>query len=152
MITAAYALACALLVYAGAVKLAAADDPMRSRLLGLTEAVVGAAGLSIDNRAIAAAVGLLYAGFAVYVLLAIRRGDPSCGCFGAKERTPPRAAHAAIDAALAVAALGAAVVGSSEGAPVDAAWATPLHGVVYAVFLISATAMAAAALSSGAQA
>lgn len=145
-ITACFALACALLVYAGAVKAVERGAPVTSRLLGFGEVVLGAVALVTGGRLMAAAVAVLYAGFALFVVRAIRRGAESCGCFGAEEQTPPSPRHVAIDGALAVGAAAAAL--TAVGAPVDAAVATPLFGVVYAAFLVSATGMTAAALTT----
>lgn len=144
--TAVFALASALLVYAGAVKAVESTAPSSSRLLGAGEAVLGAAALVLGGWALALAVAAAYAAFAGYVVLALRRGAASCGCFGAEETTPPSRRHVAIDGALAAGATVAAV--AATAAPVDVAVATPLSGVVYALFLITATGMTAAALTS----
>jgi hypothetical protein len=144
--TAVLALASALLVYAGAVKAVESTAPWRSRLLGACEVVLGAAALVLGGRVMAVAVAAAYAAFAGYVVLALRRGAASCGCFGAEETTPPSRRHVAIDGALAAGAAAAAV--TATAAPVDVAAATPLSGIVYALFLITATGMTAAALTS----
>lgn len=144
--TACLALAAALLVYAGAVKAVESTAPLRSRLLGAAEVVLGAAALVLGGRLMALAVAAAYAAFAGYVVLALRRGAASCGCFGAEETTPPSRRHVAIDGALAVSAAAAAL--TATAAPVDVAAATPLNGVVYAVFLITAVGMTSAALTT----
>lgn len=146
MITAVFALAAALLVYAGAVKAVSPREPVRSRALGAVEVVAGAAALAVGGRLMALVVAGMYAAFAGYVVLAMRRGAENCGCFGAEEDTPPSPRHVAIDGALAAGAGLAAVVGTK--APVDVAIDTPWRGVVYAVFLITATGMTAAALTT----
>lgn len=146
MITAVFALAAALLVYAGAVKSVSPREPARTRALGLAEVAVGATALTVGGRVLAAAVAAMYAAFAVYVVLAIRRGAENCGCFGAEEDTPPSPRHVAIDGVLAVGAGVAAVAGTA--APVEVALHTPFRGVLYAVFVITATGMTAAALTT----
>jgi hypothetical protein len=145
-LTAVFALAAALLVYAGAVKAVERDAPLTSRALGAAEVVVGALALVFGGPVLAAVVALLYAAFAGYVVLSIRRGATSCGCFGVAEETPPSRRHVAIDGALAVGAAAAALAATS--APIDVAAATPFNGVVYAVFLLTATGMTSAALTT----
>lgn len=146
MITALFALASALLVYAGAVKLVSRRETWTSRGLGLVEVVVGAVALVVGGRVLAALVAAMYAAFAVYVVVAMRRGAESCGCFGAEEDTPPSPRHVVIDGVMAGGAALAAWTAAS--APVDVAIDTPFSGVVYAVFLLTATGMTAAALTT----
>lgn len=146
MITAVFALASALLVYAGAVKAVARQEPWHSRALGLAEVVVGAGALVVGGRLLAALVAAMYALFAAYVVLAIRRGAENCGCFGAEEDTPPSGRHVVIDGALAVGAGLAAW--TATDAPLDVALDTPFTGVVYALFLLTATGLTAAALTT----
>lgn len=94
------------------------------RLLGLVEVVVGGGVLAVGGRAFAALTALLYLGFTVFLVAALRRRDSvrSCGCFGAAE-TPPSVAHLLLTlAAAAVATLCAldpttGVLGSLAGQP-----------------------------------
>lgn len=144
--TAVLALASALLVYAGAVKAVEARAPLTSRVLGAAEVGLGAATLVFGGPVLAAAVAVAYALFAGYVVLALRSGAASCGCFGAEETTPPSRRHVAIDAGLAVGA-GVAALAAAD-APVDVATSTPLFGVVYALFLITAVGLTSAALTT----
>lgn len=83
------------------------------RLLGSVELVVGGTAALAGGRglrgAAAAAAALLFAGFAVFLVAARRRGGPlaSCGCFGTPD-TPVTATHLVLDGlASATAALGA---------------------------------------------
>ena len=111
--------AAALLVLAGAQKVADPRPLVRAlrstglwvpsgavRGLAAAEAAVGVAGLLSGTRAAAVAVGLSYAAFTAFVLLALARGGvlASCGCFG-KADTPPTRTHAAVTAGFALAAL-----------------------------------------------
>lgn len=111
--------AAALLVLAGAQK---ARDPLplvraaRSvglrlprglvRGLAVLEGLIGLAALLDGSRWTALAVAVSYAVFTAFVVLARRRGGvlASCGCFG-KADVPPTLAHAAVTAAVALAAL-----------------------------------------------
>lgn len=85
------------------------SSPIVVRLLGGLELVVGIAGI-VDGGPIPALSGaILYAGFLVFVLEALRRRLPisSCGCLGATE-TPPTVAHVIVNlAAVATLVLGA---------------------------------------------
>jgi hypothetical protein len=125
VITALVAGAALLLLAAGATKVA---DPSRttgalaalgwpsSRALvrgaAAGEAVVGAATLIVGGRLLSGLVAVSYAGFAVFVLTALRSGAPigTCGCFGRPD-TRPTARHVAVDAGLAATATVGAVVG-----------------------------------------
>jgi hypothetical protein len=73
------------------------------------EAALGALGLAVGGGLVAALVALSYAGFAVFVAVAMRSGTPvgTCGCFGRAD-TLPRPLHVAVDLLLAAAAAFAA--------------------------------------------
>jgi hypothetical protein len=87
--------------------------PVTGQALGAVEIAVGSAALAAPAWWSAAAVGVVYAGFAGFVwLLRSRGGDAGCGCFGASS-TPPGRPHLVLD--LAAAAVGAAV--AVAGAP-----------------------------------
>lgn len=75
--------------------------------LALTEIAAGSAALVVGGPA-TAGVAMLYAGFAVFVVHALRSGIPiqSCGCFG-KRDTPPTRIHVIVNAALAIGSLAA---------------------------------------------
>lgn len=75
-----------------------------ARMLGLVELGLAAAAILIGGPVFALGAAVLYAGFAAFVVVALRRGLAlqSCGCFG-KVDTPPSWAHAVVN-------LGAAVV------------------------------------------
>ena len=111
-----YLAACLLLVAAGVGKLrprrGAAGEPgrRRRRAAAAAEVLLGACGLAVLDRGVAAAVALAYAGFAGYVVVERRRRGrlASCGCFGAED-TPVTRLHVALDLGLAAAA---AAVGS----------------------------------------
>lgn len=112
----------ALLVLAGATKVLD-PAPLRRALrsVGLTlpaaavragaaaEVALGVAAVLTGSRWAALGVAVSYAAFTAFVLLALRRGGvlASCGCFG-KADTPPTRVHAAVTAALALAAAGVA--------------------------------------------
>lgn len=79
------------------------------RLLGVAELAVAVAVLTVDSRAVLWPYAALYAGFAVFVVVALATGAPltSCGCFG-RDDAPPTLVHLAVDAALAALAVLAA--------------------------------------------
>jgi hypothetical protein len=81
------------------------------RLLGLGEVVVGIGAVVTGGPMGAAAVGLCYLGFTVFVLIALRSGTPiaSCGCFGSPD-TPPGIGHVVLDVVATVVAFATALV------------------------------------------
>ena len=72
------------------------------RVGALAEAALGGLAVVTSSALVAAAVGLSYAGFTLFVTRALRSGSPlaSCGCFG-QEDTPPTRTHAVVTGALA---------------------------------------------------
>lgn len=112
-----------LLLVAGAAKTA---DPSRTagaltalgwpsstvavRAGAVAEAALGALGLLVGGAVVALLVAASFAGFALFVVAALRSGTPvgTCGCF-AREDTPPHPRHVAVDVGLAVGAVVAAV-------------------------------------------
>ena len=64
-----------------------------ARALGLVEVVVAVVGLAVGGLTLLVAA-LLYLGFAIFTLSALRRRIPiqSCGCFG-RDDTPPTWTH-----------------------------------------------------------
>jgi hypothetical protein len=76
----------------------------------VAEMLIGAAAVAWPGPISGLLVGLSYAGFAIFVVLAVRRGWAlsSCGCFGRADARPTYL-HAGLDAAAALAAVGWAV-------------------------------------------
>lgn len=108
------------------------------RALGLCELTAGALGLVSGRWWAAAAVALLYVGFAAVLLGAIVRGsDRPCGCFGVGG-TPPGPAHVAVDLVFAA---GGAWAGLTGARP---AWDIASEGDVWP--LAAAAAVAAGAI------
>jgi hypothetical protein len=120
----AFGIACGVLMVSGAFKLvqpggvAGAVQTLgvrvprwSGRLIGSAEITVGAAGLAVPGPFPAIAVGTAYLAFAAVVVVLMRRGEASCGCFGEIE-SPPSALHVAIDLGAAAAALGHAAATS----------------------------------------
>ena len=119
--------------------------PPLVRGLGAVEVAAGATGLVVGGIAGAVAVGALYAGFAVFIVVALRRTTPlqSCGCFGQAD-TPPGVRHLVVCLA---AVAGAVWLGATGGESlVDRLGSLPALGAViytaglaagvYAVYLI----------------
>ena len=110
-----------------------------ARALGAAEVLAGAAALVVGGAAAAVAVALLYAGFAIF-LLVTRPAD--CGCFGSPQPDDDRGQgapvlHAVLD--LAVAALAAAAAIAGAPALADAVDQSPAGGLP----LLTLTAMLA---------
>ena len=140
-------LVAALLVWSGVRKLAD-PDPTSGALraaglpsskvtvigLGAIEIVVGAMALLATHPLAAWAVGLVYAGFAGFVALALSRRLPiaSCGCFGRAD-TPPTWVHLAIN----LAAVGGAMAIATGGGPSlpSVLAQQPMAGIAYLGFL-----------------
>jgi hypothetical protein len=92
-----------------ATALASAGIPIRRaavRAGALAEVVLAVAAVTRPGPVTGALVAATYCGFAVFVVLALRRGWAleSCGCFGRPD-TPPTWAHAALNGAAAAAAV-----------------------------------------------
>jgi hypothetical protein len=122
--------AAALLVAAGAPKVARPDDALGAlrsigvrvpgavvRGLGAAEAALGAIALLVGGRIAVALVAASYAGFTAFVLRALGTGGAvsSCGCVGRPD-TPPTPAHVVVTGALAV-LCAVAAAGSPAGLP-----------------------------------
>ena len=128
MLAGPFLAAVALLGAAGALKVVRPDttakalrelglrvSPTAVRAGALVELIVAAGALGGGGRPFALAVAASYAGFAAFVVAALRKGTPlsTCGCFGTPD-TPPTAIHlvlniAAAGVAAAVAATGAEI-------------------------------------------
>lgn len=130
MLDAAFWVVCLVLVAAGATKLtepAALGDALRAlhvpgtastvrsrqvaRAIGVFEMVLGVGGLAVGGALIAWLVALSYGAFGLVVVLAIRRGLPSCGCFGARSGSPSPV-HAVVNLLSAAVAVVAALRGT----------------------------------------
>ncbi|HWH27719.1 MAG TPA: MauE/DoxX family redox-associated membrane protein [Mycobacteriales bacterium] len=127
-LTAPVLVAAALLVAAAPGKLRRPGDTVTAlRAVGLPAARSGVRALAVGELGLAMAVLIVpspvvllalaaaYAGFAVFVALALRAGTPlaSCGCLGRPD-TPPTRPHLVVVAALGAASLGAAVTGAAS--------------------------------------
>jgi hypothetical protein len=79
------------------------DGRSIGRVLGVVEVVVAVVALVWSAAVAPALQAALYAGFTLFVLLALWRGTPlqSCGCFGAAD-SPPSLVHVGVCAGLAV--------------------------------------------------
>lgn len=102
--------------------------------LAATEITVGSTALLLTHPLAAWAVGLVYAGFAGFVALAMSRRLPiaSCGCFG-KADTPPTWIHLAINLA---AVSGAIAMATGGGPSLPSVLAQqPMAGIAYLGFL-----------------
>jgi hypothetical protein len=75
-------------------------DRFLVRGLGIAEVAVGVSGIVLGTATPAVLAGALYAGFAWFVVKAMRNQLPiaTCGCFGAAE-TPPRINHLVVNVA-----------------------------------------------------
>lgn len=155
-----FAVAAALLVLAGAPKIARPRDTVNAlhavgipapvvsvRVAAFAEVAIGADALVNGNRPSGVFVALAYALFTAFVLLAFRRGAPltSCGCFGRPD-TPPTWIHVAVNAA-AIAAAAAVAADPGAGLP-DAFRRQPYGGVPYGLLVVCGTALAYLALST----
>jgi hypothetical protein len=94
-----------------------AVGPGAARALGGFEAVVGLAVLVIGGRAAAVALAAAYLGVTVTSVAAVRRGLPSCGCFGERSARPTWL-HVAVNVmslAIAVAGVAQPPLGVGDG-------------------------------------
>lgn len=75
------------------------------RGLGAVEIVLGVAAVVSSAALAALGVAAVYAGFTAFVVVALQRAVPSCGCFG--EGAAPSWTHAGLNIVVAAGALGA---------------------------------------------
>jgi hypothetical protein len=156
MLAAPFYVACGLLVASGVAKLwrpAPAISALEAahlrggavaaRALGIVEIAVGALGLWRPSAPTAAAVAVLYLGFALFLVRLIRQGNAStCGCVGSRE-APPSSLHVALDLIAVVVTLAVAVAPVAPlAATVDS---SPFAGVPLIVGLVGAGALLAVA-------
>lgn len=140
-------IAAALLVLAGVPKIAEPGDTTRAirsvglpaadpavRLLAVVEVAIGIAVIAFGGPAAAAMLGLLYAAFAGFILLAMRRGGAvaSCGCFG-KDDTPPTYGHLLLN--LSAAAVGIVAAFGGVGGLLDVLPDQPAAGIPFIGFV-----------------
>src|SRR5262249_45342211 len=87
--------------------------PVGVQALGGLEVAAGAGGLFVPNTATTSAVGVLYLGFAAFLVFALARDLPgaSCGCAGERD-VPPTWLHVALDLIAAAAAFAVAATGA----------------------------------------
>lgn len=110
------------------------------RAVGVAEVVVGTAALLIGGSLAAAAVAAIYAGFAGFILIAMRSEKAkSCGCFG-DEVTPPNYIHLGID--IAAAAVAGVLVFRPIGDLVTVMGETPWAGFPLVLLVIIGTWLA----------
>jgi uncharacterized membrane protein YphA (DoxX/SURF4 family) len=103
------------------------------RAVGVVEITVGLGVIAIGGPVTAAALAVLYAGFAGFILLGLRSSKvKSCGCFGSED-TPPSLLHLAID--LGAAVVGAILVVRPVGHIVEVMGETPWAGFPF-IFLV----------------
>lgn len=154
VVDALFWVACLVLVVAGATKLVSPSgvaDTLSAlgvggtgtaRLLGAVEALTAIVALTSGGPAPSLVVAVLYVGFAVVVVLARRRGLPSCGCFGARS-APPSMIHVVVDGVSAAVAVAAVATGPVDG-PLPAGEglaALGWSGVVVAALVVFASVL-----------
>jgi Methylamine utilisation protein MauE len=118
-VTAPFLAATVVLGVAGLAKLRRPDDTARAliaasiplgrtgvRAGALAEIAVAVAAIAVPSAITGALVAASYAGFAVFVAMALHQGWPlaSCGCFGRPDTAPHRA-HAVLNVGAAAAAV-----------------------------------------------
>jgi hypothetical protein len=140
-----------LLTAAGAMKVHAPRDSARAlsqlvpaiplatsvvvvRVAAGLEGLLGLTALIVPFGAVAVAVGVSYAAFAVFVLVARARGGvlSTCGCFGQPD-TPPTVLHAVLDLGLAASALAVAFAPHPWPTPAQALVHQPALGIPLAL-------------------
>lgn len=120
--------------------------PVLVRLLGVGELLLAAAVWLAPSPPVSALLALSYAGFAVFIAVALRGGTSlsSCGCFGRPD-TPPTALHLVVVVAAAASAGAAMVFGS--GSATDVVTGSPWFGLPLLAAVALATWLAWAVLA-----
>jgi hypothetical protein len=163
LITPAWLVACAVLVTAGAAKLAPGRTPRSGGRLGRAARVIGCGEIALGGGAalaprpiLAACVAAAYGAFAVVLMRQLRSGAThGCGCFGAASTAPARPLQVGLNAVCGLVA-GGAVLDHPHGAgwlatqpltvvaPVGLGLATATMGVVAAFTLLAGVWQASA--------
>ena len=117
------------------------------RVGGAAEAALGVVALLTGEWLPAALVAVSYLGFALFVLVALRRDAPlsTCGCFGGVD-TPPSVVHVAINVGAAAAAL--AIVAQPGAGLARVLESQPLAGVPYALLVVVGVYLAFVAVTA----
>ncbi len=120
---------------------------LTARVIGLGEVAIAVTALTVGGRWPAALLAAAFAALAAVAARLVAEGDGrDCGCFG-PVRSPATHWHTAVDAAAALAAVAAAIVGVPslrEVATGDALRAVPLLtlvGVLAALLVLCLTAL-----------
>lgn len=152
-------IAASLVVVAGIPKLTEPGDTTRAlhsvrlpgsdgavRALAAAEIAVGVSVIALGGRLAPALLALLYAGFAGFIMLAMRRDGSvaSCGCFG-KADTPPTFAHLLLNTSAAAVAAAAAL--APPASLVDLLPDQPALGIPFVAFVLIGTWVGYLALS-----
>lgn len=116
------------------------------RLGAAAEVAIAAAALAAGGRVPAAFVGASYAGFAAFVLAALRRGSPisSCGCFGEVD-APPTLVHLVL--CVAMAGVSVAMVIQNPPDIVTALSDQPWSGIPFLILTVLAAYLAFLAMA-----
>jgi len=158
-LAAPFFIASALLTLAGGAKLARPESTIGAlksiglpgtrliaQMLGLVEVGIGSIALIVGGLIPSIAVALSYAGFAGFIVMALRKGGAvsSCGCFGTEDN-PPTVGHLVLNVAAAVVGVGAAI-GGLGGIP-DVISDQPAFGIPFIGFITLGTWLSYLALS-----
>jgi hypothetical protein len=84
------------------------------RVLAIAEIVAGAVAVVVGGRPADAAVALLYLGFSIFLVRALRTPTASCGCTS-RDDTPPTVGHLLMTTVFMAGATAAAVSGGQTG-------------------------------------
>lgn len=85
-----------------------------ARALTTSEILIGVVAIAVGGRWADAGVAILYFGFSVFLVVALRRSAVSCGCTGRAD-TPPTVAHLVMTAVFAACSVAAVVSGGETG-------------------------------------
>lgn len=117
------------------------------RLGAVVELAVAAAVLVTGARVALGALAASYAGFTVFVVVALRRDRPlaTCGCVGRAD-SPPSRVHVVLDAVAAAVVAIAAVRGVDAPVRVPASL-TPVEAITFAVLVVLGTGLFLASIT-----
>jgi hypothetical protein len=111
------------------------------RALAVAEVVAGLVAVVVGGRPADAAVALLYLGFSIFLVRALRTPAASCGCTS-RDDTPPTIGHLLMTTLFAAGAAAAAVSGGQTGLISVTRDATPGQAVGAIGFALVATWLA----------
>jgi hypothetical protein len=122
-----------------------------ARALTVSEIAIGAAAIAVGGRWADAGIALLYLGFSVFLIAALRGSTASCGCTG-RDDTPPTVGHLMMTTLFAACSVAATVSGGRTGIMAVIQASDPARSITLLGYAALVTWLSWAILNLGARA